>query len=74
MMQYSGVKPSRALKIVFSNFVLFIPAGIVLIALKTLEINSIILVVFSGLTLCIYYFYLLKTDVQVKRIVSKFRA
>lgn len=74
MMHYSGVKTSRALKIVFSNFVLFIPAGIVLLALKTMEINSIILVVSAGLILCIYYFYLLKTDVQVKRIVSKFRA
>jgi O-antigen/teichoic acid export membrane protein len=74
MMHYSGVKASRALKIVFSNFVLFVPAGIVLIALKTLEVNSIILVVFSGLVLCIYYLYLLKTDVQVRRIVSKFRA
>ena len=35
MMSYSGVKTSRALKIVFSNFILFVPAGIILVALKT---------------------------------------
>ena len=73
MMFYSGVKTSRALKIVFSNFILFVPAGCVLVALKIAEINQILLVVCSGLIICIYYLYILKTDPQVKKIVSELR-
>lgn len=67
MMHYSGVKTSKALKIVFSNLILFIPAGIVLTALKTAGINQILLVVISGLIICVYYLYILKTDRQVKK-------
>ena len=70
MIFYSGVKTSRALKIVFSNFILFVPAGSVLVALK---INQILLVVCSGLVICIYYLYILKTDSQVKKIMSELR-
>jgi O-antigen/teichoic acid export membrane protein len=74
MMSYSGVKISRALKIVFSNFILFVPTGIVLLALKIVEINQILLVVISGVIIGIYYLYILKTDTQIKRIVRGFRA
>lgn len=72
MMSYSGVKASRALKIVFSNFILFVPAGIVVIFLKTAEINQTLLVVFSGVIVCLYYLYILKNDAQVKKIVKEF--
>jgi uncharacterized membrane protein YecN with MAPEG domain len=74
MMSYSGVKISRALKIVFSNFILFVPAGIILVALKIAEINQILLVVISGVIIGIYYLYILKTDAQIKKIVRGFRA
>lgn len=74
MMSYSGVKASRALQIIFSNFILFVPAGIVLVALKTAEINQILLVVFSGVIIGIYYLYILKTDTQIKKIIRDFRA
>lgn len=74
MMYYSGVKTSKALKIVFSNLVLFIPAGTVLIALKTSEINQTVLVVISGLIICIYYLYILKSDGQVKEIIKEFKS
>jgi lipopolysaccharide exporter len=74
MMSYSGVKISKALKIVFSNFILFVPAGIVLVTLKIAEINQILLVIFSGMIIGIYYLYILKTDAQIKRIVKEFRA
>jgi len=73
MMSYSGVKISRALKIVFSNFILFVPAGMVLIALKIAEINQTLLVVFSAVIICIYYLYILKTDTQIKKIMREFR-
>lgn len=72
MMSYSGVKISRVLKIVFSNFILFVPAGIILIALKIRETNPILLVVFSGAIICFYYLYILKTDTNVKKIMREF--
>ncbi|MDI9395294.1 MAG: hypothetical protein QM426_07725 [Euryarchaeota archaeon] len=59
MMYYSGVKTSKALKIVVSNLVLFIPAGVFLTALKIEEINQTILVIVSGLIIYIYYLYIL---------------
>lgn len=74
MISYSGVKISRALKIVFSNFILFLPAGIILVALKIAEINQTLLVVISGMIIGIYYLYILKTDVQIKKIMSGFMA
>jgi O-antigen/teichoic acid export membrane protein len=74
MLYYSGVKTSTALKIVFSNLVLFIPAGIFLAALKAAEINQTVLVIVSGLTICIYYLYILKENKQVKDIISGFKS
>ncbi len=74
MMSYSGVEISKALKIVFSNFILFVPAGMILIALKIAEINQILLVVFSGMIIGIYYLYILKTDTSMKKILKELRA
>jgi lipopolysaccharide exporter len=73
MMSYSGVKISRALNIVFSNFVLFVPAGIILLVLKISKVNPILLVISSGLFIGIYYLYILKTDPNVKKILKEFR-
>lgn len=73
MMSYAGVKTSRVLKIVFSNFILFVPAGAIIIALKIIEINQILLVIFSGLIVCLYYLYILKSDEQIKKIIGEFK-
>ena len=73
MMSYAGVKASRVLKIVFSNFILFVPAGTIIIALKIIEINQILLVIFSGIIVCFYYLYILKSDAQMKKIIREFR-
>lgn len=73
MISYSGVEISRALKIVFSNFILFVPAGIILVALKIAEVNPILLVIFSGVFIGIYYLYILKTDTNVKKILKELR-
>lgn len=74
MLSYSGVKTSKALKIVFSNLVLFIPAGAFLVALKVAEINKTVLVAVSGLIICIYYLYILKSDRQMKEIIDEFKS
>ena len=73
MMSYSGVKVFRVLRIVFSNFILFVPAGIILVALKIAEINQILIVIFSGVIIGIYYLYILKNDVQMKKILREFQ-
>ncbi len=73
MMSYSGVKASRALQIIFSSFIIFVPAGVILVALKTAGINQILLVIFSGVITGIYYLYILKTDTQIKKIIRDFR-
>lgn len=73
MMSYAGVKVSRVMKIVFSNFILFVPAGTVIIALKIVEINQVLLVVFSGMIVCFYYLYILKNDAQVKEIIREYK-
>lgn len=73
MLSYSGVKTSKALKIVFSNLVLFIPAGAFLVALKVVEINKTVLVAVSGLIICIYYLYILKSDRHMKEIIDEFK-
>jgi len=73
MMSYAGVKASKVMKIVISNFILFVPAGTVIVALKILEIDKILLVIFSGIIVCLYYIYILKNDTQVKKIIREFR-
>ncbi|AKB83924.1 O-antigen flippase Wzx [Methanosarcina barkeri 3] len=73
MMSYAGVKTSKVMKIVISNFILFVPAGTVIITLKILEIDKILLVIFSGMIVCLYYVYILKNDAQVKKIIGEFR-
>lgn len=71
-MYYSGIAISRTLKIVFANALLFIPAGIVLIVFKMTGINQSLLVFCSCMAICIYYAYILKTDVQANKIMNSF--
>ncbi len=73
MMSYAGVKTSKVMKIVISNFILFVPAGTVIITLKILEIDKILLVIFSGMIVCLYYVYILKNDAQMIKIIREFR-
>jgi lipopolysaccharide exporter len=73
MMSYAGVKNSKVMKIVISNFILFVPAGTVIIILKILEIDKILLVIFSGMIVCLYYVYILKKDAQMIKIIREFR-
>jgi len=73
MMSYAGVKTSKVMKILISNFILFVPAGTVIITLKILEIDKILLVIFSGMIVCLYYVYILKKDAQMKKIIREFR-
>jgi O-antigen/teichoic acid export membrane protein len=68
MMFYSGVKTSKALKVLYSSFLLFIPAGIILILFKIIGVNKIAIVLCSCMMICVYYIYILKTDTQINEI------
>ncbi|RXA19719.1 lipopolysaccharide biosynthesis protein [Methanosarcina sp. MSH10X1] len=70
IMSYSGVKIFRAIKIVYSNFLLFIPTGVILISLKFTGASEILLIFCSFLAICIYYAYILKTDVEINKLIN----
>jgi O-antigen/teichoic acid export membrane protein len=70
MLKYSGVKISRAIEIIISNLILFIPTGFILILLKLFGADSIILVIVS-VTLCLlYYAYIIKRENQIKEMLK----
>ncbi len=73
MMHYAEVKMSKVTKIVISNFLYFIPAGLILIILKLLEFNQFVLVAISSLFIIIYYGYIIKTDNQLKEMMRGFK-
>jgi len=68
MMFYSGVRTLKALKILYSSFLLFTPAGIILILFKIIGVNKIAIVLCSFVMICVYYIYILKTDAQINEI------
>jgi O-antigen/teichoic acid export membrane protein len=70
MLHYSGVKMSKAVNIVTSNLLYFVPAGAILIILKSLEFNQFVLVAVSTLFIAIYYACIIKTDKQLKEMKS----
>ncbi|AKB12932.1 Membrane protein involved in the export of O-antigen and teichoic acid [Methanosarcina thermophila] len=72
MLFYSGIENSKVIKILYSNFCLFIPVGIILIALKIAQVNHIIIVLCSCVAIIIYYIYIMNTDMQLKQIISQF--
>ncbi len=67
---YSGVETFKLIKIFSSNFILFIPAGIVLLIFKLLLIDQLLVVLLSIILICLYYFHLLKTDEFLNKIVN----
>lgn len=72
VMSYAGVKMSRVVEIVASSLRYFIPAGIILVILKLLEVNQILLVIVSSLLIMCYYAYIIKTDEQIKQLINSF--
>ena len=69
LLKFSGVKKNNIDKIIFSNCLGFLPAGIIILTLKLLNQNSIILVCVSSLILAVYYGYVSVMDKQIKNLV-----
>ncbi|TGC08295.1 lipopolysaccharide biosynthesis protein [Methanolobus halotolerans] len=66
MMHYAEVKMSRVVKIIISNLLYFIPAGIILIFLKLYGVDQFIIVGASGMLVASYYLYIIATDKQLR--------
>ncbi|MGD9780410.1 oligosaccharide flippase family protein [Methanomethylovorans sp.] len=67
---YSGIETFKLIKIISSNFILFIPAGIVLLIVKLLSADQLLVALLSIILICLYYFHLLKTDEFLNKIVN----
>ena len=72
MLDYAHVKRSRSMKIIVSNLLMFIPAGIILGTMKIADINSLILVIIATLLSLGYYLFIIRSDPQIKRLVMTF--
>ncbi len=73
MMIFSGVDISYIRNIVLQHSVLFLPCGIILVALKLAGINQLALVGLSFIFITTYYLYILKKDPQVNVLFNHFR-
>ena len=70
MLSYADVKKINAFRIIFSNFKLFLPAGVILTTLKLIQVNSYIMTAVATLLCLIYFLYMLKTDSQLQSLLS----
>jgi lipopolysaccharide exporter len=72
-MIYSGVPRIKIINSLSYNFILFIPAGVSLIALEYIGVSGLIRIFVSFVFLMIYYLYMIKCDPQTKSIIANFR-
>lgn len=72
MLSYSGVKISHMTNIVASKLLLFSPVGVILLTLKLIQINQFLIVGISGLFVILYYIYIIRTDRQIYKFLSRF--
>jgi len=68
ILRFSGASITKAMRIVFSNIMIFIPAGITIMSLKELSVDPLIQVCASAVLIIIYYIFILKTDPLMKTI------
>lgn len=72
MLNYSRVDPAHTLKIILSSFLPFIPAGIILVALKMVTVTSLTLVITAVILCLVYYYYVFREDPQIRNLVMTF--
>lgn len=69
ILRFSGVSITKAMRIVFSNTKIFIPAGVIIVTLKELSIDPLIQVIVSAMLTAIYYIFIIKTDPLIRTIL-----
>jgi lipopolysaccharide exporter len=72
-MHLAGVKRQKTLKIIFMNLLVFIPAGIIMVVSKILNVNSSIEIILATMLLLIYFVYLIKTDSNIRDILIDYK-
>jgi hypothetical protein len=65
ILNHSGLSPWKMLPIMTRILMRFVPAGIVIVALRYLGAPSIVMVAVAGVTLFAYYLYVLKAEPDV---------
>ena len=72
-MHLAGVKVQKTLKIIMKNFIVFLPAGIIMLLAKIMNVDSSIAIILAALLLLVYFAYLIKTDTTIREILVNYR-
>jgi O-antigen/teichoic acid export membrane protein len=65
ILKHSGLSPWKMLPIIIKYVLRFVPAGIVILALRYLSAPSIVMVAAAGMMLVAYYLYVLTTEPEM---------
>jgi O-antigen/teichoic acid export membrane protein len=71
IMHLSGGSPQHVRKVLINNFILFVPAGLLILFFKFLDVSNYLMTVSSVIVLLAYYAYLLKTNEKIKGIFNQ---
>ena len=72
-MQYAGVPVRKTLKIIGKSFLIFLPAGAIMVTAKILKVNGTVEVFIATLLFVLYWVYLIKTDSKIREILIQHR-
>ena len=73
MLLFSGVQLINASRHLFSSLKLFCPFGVILVGLKIVNAGSLFLIAVTCVFGMVYYLYIIKTDYQIKTLISGLR-
>jgi O-antigen/teichoic acid export membrane protein len=72
-MQFAGVPVRKTLKIIGHNFLIFLPAGVIMLLTKIFKVNGTIEIIIATLLFVLYCGYLIKTDSRIRDILVQYR-
>ena len=72
-MQSAGVPVRKTLKIIGKSFLIFLPAGAIMVSAKILKVNGTVEVFIATLLFVLYGVYLIKTDSKIREILIQQR-
>lgn len=72
-MQFAGVPVRKTLKIIGKNFLIFLPAGVIMVTAKILNVNGSIQIILAAMLLLLYCIYLMKTDSKIRDVLVQYR-
>jgi O-antigen/teichoic acid export membrane protein len=72
-MKFAGVPVRKTLTIIGRNFVIFLPAGAIMVLVKILNVTGVVEVFIATLLFVLYWVYLAKTDAKIREILVQHR-